>query len=397
MSYHLEENAKAKIGERLMGQQRYIIQGLDENVSFLQEIEALFLNGNFSDIWFLTAYLKSDAIYNLSTEIRKSKAKVHFIVGIGNGVTSYQALKELLKLRVELYTVDTAKIGSIFHVKEVLALGNNLACIICGSANITPGGLSRNIEAGVVSTFDLTKEEDNTAFQQAMNIVNALITSYPEHIKKRSIDDIDKLFEYGRVEDENRITTSTATKATSKHSITAKPFPLRTVKLKTRKKDVLKKAITTIKDDSNNISVIEYKQVWQSRPLSKSNIGVTDNPNTHAKGEMGLGKGKWTGNFNPQQYFRDEVFGDLEWHQNDLGDTVAEGIFKLHICGTDHGNFKLTLLHKRKGMEAENQNNYLTSVRWGDASEFVRNKNLIGRTLRLYKSIDGTHFLIDID
>lgn len=48
-------------------------------------------------------------------------------------------------------------------------------------------------------------------------------------------------------------------------------------------------------------------------------------------------------------------------------------------------------------MEAENQNNYLTSVRWGDASEFVRNKNLIGRTLRLYKSIDGTHFLIDID
>ena len=380
-----------------MGQQRYIIQGLDANVSFLQEIKALLLNENFTDIWFLTAYLKSDAVYNLSTEIRKSKAKVHFIVGIGNGVTSHQALKELLKLKVELYTVDTARMWAIFHVKEVLAHGSNLACIICGSANITPGGLSRNIEAGVVSTLDLTKEEDKTFFHQALDIISTLITSYPEHIKKQTVGDIDKLFEYGRVEDENRITTSTATKATSKHSISAKPFPLQTATLKTRKKNVLDKAITTTKDDSNNISVIEYKQVWQSRPLAKSNIGVTDNPNTHAKGEMGLGKGKWSGNFNPKQYFRNEVFGDLEWKQNELGDTVAEGIFKLHICGTDHGDFKLTLLHKRKGMEAENQNNYLTSVRWGDASAFVRNKNLIGRTLRLYKSVDGTHFLIDID
>lgn len=380
-----------------MGQQRFIIQGLDVNVSFLKEIKKLLLNENFSEVWFLTAYLKSDAVYNLSPEIKKSKAKVHFIAGIGNGVTSQQALNELLKLKVELYTVDTAKLGSIFHVKEVLAYGSNLACIICGSANITPGGLSRNIEAGVVSTLNLTKEEDREFFQQALDTVSTLITAYPEHIKKQTADDIDKLFESGRVEDENRIAPSTATKATSKHSISAKPFPLQTVELKTRKKNVLHKAITTTKNDGHDISVLEYKQVWQSKPLAKSNIGVTDNPNTHAKGEMGLGKGKWSGNFNPQQYFRNEVFGSLEWKQNDLGDTIAEGVFKLHICGTDHGDFKLTLLHKRKGMEAENQNNYLTSVRWGDASELVRNKNLIGRTLRLYKSVDETHFLIDID
>ena len=81
-----------------MGQQKYIIQGLDADVSFLKEIKELLFNGNFSDIWFLTAYLKSDAIYNLSIEIRKSTAKVHFIAGIGNGVTSHQALKELLNL-----------------------------------------------------------------------------------------------------------------------------------------------------------------------------------------------------------------------------------------------------------------------------------------------------------
>lgn len=114
-----------------------------------------------------------------------------------------------------------------------------MACIICGSANITPGGLSRNIEAGVVSTLNLTKEEDKTFFHQALDIISTLITSYPEHIKKQTVGDIDKLFEYGRVEDENRITTSTATKATSKHSISAKPFPLQTATLKTRKKNVL--------------------------------------------------------------------------------------------------------------------------------------------------------------
>lgn len=172
---------------------------------------------------------------------------------------------------------------------------------------------------------------------------------------------------------------------------------MQSVELKTRKKNVLDKVITVTNNDDQNISVFEYKQVWQSKPLAKSNIGVTDNPNTHAKGEMGLGKGKWSGDFNPQQYFRNEVFESLEWKSNELGDTVVEGIFKLHICGTDHGDFKLTLLHKRKGMEAENQNNYLTNVRWGDASEYIRNKNLIGRTLKLYKSIDGKHFLIEIE
>ena len=380
-----------------MGQQRFIIQGLDANVSFLKEIKTLLFDKSFSDVWFLTAYLKSDAVYNLSTELNRSKAKVHFIAGIGNGVTSQQALTELLKLQVELYTVDTARMGSIFHAKEVLAYGNNHACIICGSANITPGGLSRNIEAGVVSSLDLTNEDDKAFFDQAFGTINTLITAYPEHIKKQTVHNVDKLLQCGRVENENQITTSTATKATSKYSIGAQPFPLQSVELKTRKKNVLDKVITVTNNDDQNISVFEYKQVWQSKPLAKSNIGVTDNPNTHAKGEMGLGKGKWSGDFNPQQYFRNEVFESLEWKSNELGDTVAEGIFKLHICGTDHGDFKLTLLHKRKGMEAENQNNYLTSVRWGDASEYIRNKNLIGRTLKLYKSIDGKHFLIEIE
>lgn len=381
-----------------MAQQKYILQGFDKNIGFLKEIIELLKDTDFTDIWFLSAYLKENAIYNLTSSIKKSGANIHFLVGVGNGVTSYQALKALLALGVEVYTFDTARIGSIFHVKEILAYGDSCAKVVCGSANITPGGLANNIEAGIIVTLNLTDNQDRNFFDDVITAIQNLITLYPNHIKNQTTDGVDDLLKSGRIEDERVVSSTYKKKATSNHSITSAPFPLKAASLRVSKKATMRDKVRTVLQEENGIvSIAEFEQVWQSRPLKKSNIGITDNPNTNPKGEIGLGKGSWKENFDPKVYFRHSVFDALTWSINELGDEVAEGLFSIHICGTDYGVYRLTILHKRKGMEAENQNNYLTSIRWGNASSIIKNRNLIGRILKLYKSSDEDRFLIDIE
>ena len=61
-----------------MAQQKYILQGLDKSVAFLKEIIDLVKDADFTDIWFLSAYLKENAIYNLTSSIKKSGANARW-------------------------------------------------------------------------------------------------------------------------------------------------------------------------------------------------------------------------------------------------------------------------------------------------------------------------------
>ena len=67
------------------------------------------------------------------------------------------------------------------------------------------------------------------------------------------------------------------------------------------------------------------------------------------------------------------------------------------ICGINYGEYKLRILHKRKGMVAYQQNNYVTSIRWGDVSYLLKNENLLGRELVIYKTSDKERYVIDIE
>ena len=67
------------------------------------------------------------------------------------------------------------------------------------------------------------------------------------------------------------------------------------------------------------------------------------------------------------------------------------------ICGINYGEYKLKILHKRKGMIAYQQNNYVTSIRWGDVSHLLKNENLLGRELVIYKTSDKERYVIDIE
>ena len=48
-------------------------------------------------------------------------------------------------------------------------------------------------------------------------------------------------------------------------------------------------------------------------------------------------------------------------------------------------------------MVAYQQNNYVTSIRCGDVSHLLKNENLLGRELVIYKTSDKERYVIDIE
>lgn len=102
-----------------MADLKYIMQGFEEKVNFCDEIIALLADYKYKEVYILTAFINDAAVYNLEKALKSTEAKLVFVIGIRNGVTTVQALRRLFELNVEIYTFDTARSDSIFHVKTV--------------------------------------------------------------------------------------------------------------------------------------------------------------------------------------------------------------------------------------------------------------------------------------
>ena len=357
---------------------KYIMQGFQKDINFFDEIKEVLETEDYTSIWILTAFVNERAICNLMPSIKKSKADISFIIGIRNNVSTYQALKCLINMKVSVFVFDTARIESIFHAKVIVGSGTNSAKVICGSANITTGGLANNIEAGIISKLNLRCESDEKFLTEVREYIDNIIHNYPQNVKKISEDrELDELYEQGLVVDENqrklRNNFFCASKEKQEKSIVSR-FPLVNKKLLNFGKK--QKQTNAILRKLDHVIVEEVcEEVWKSNKLTKSHLGIVKK-GTHAKGEMSLGKGQYR-QIDQFTYFRDTVFRDLDWKNNKSGDEIANAYFTMIICGINYGEYKLRILHKRKGMVAYQQNNYVTSIRWGDVSHLLKNENLL--------------------
>ena len=95
---------------------------------------------------FSVAFARSAGVASIEASIAALKIKPMVFVGIRNDITSIQALRQLLSLGVQLYTVDTGARRPIFHPKLYLISARKSARAIIGSANLTHYGLQNNIE-----------------------------------------------------------------------------------------------------------------------------------------------------------------------------------------------------------------------------------------------------------
>ncbi len=376
---------------------KYIMQGFQEDINFLDEIKGVLETEDYTSIWILTAFINKHAIYNLMSSIKKSKANISFIIGIRNSVSTYQALEYLMNLNARVFVFDTARAESIFHAKVIVGSGLSDAKIICGSANITPGGLANNIEAGIISKLDLECKKDRKFLEEVRAYIDDIIHNYPKNVKEiLEKEELEKLYKQGLVVDENqkkiRRSLSSAIKEIQEGSIVSR-FPLVNKKLLSFRKK-RKQTNATLRKMCHITAEEECKEVWKSNKLVKSHLGITSN-RTNPKGEMSLGKGQYK-EIDQFTYFRNNIFKELNWEINAKGDEESVAYFTVIICGMNYGEYKLKLLHKRKGMEAYQQNNYVTSIKWGEISYLIKNEKLIGRELFLYKTHDIKRFVIKI-
>ena len=117
---------------------------------------------------------------------------------------------------------------------------------------------------------------------------------------------------------------------------------------------------------------------------------------------MLFNKGSWA-DIDQRHYFRDDVFGDLDWHSDTTRGREhyerAEARFKLVIRDVNYGLLNLRLSHNtRTDARAYQQRNSMTQLHWGSARRFIANESLLDRILYLYRDEgDRNLFVLEID
>jgi HKD family nuclease len=352
------------------------------------------------------AFVQQDGIDALTKAIKPPLAKVRFFVGIRNGITSVQAIRCLLAMHAEVYAVDTGARSPIFHPKLYLAANAKQARVVVGSANLTWAGMYDNIEASTIMRLDLSNAGDRRFVEETVGGFAEMLKNHPQHvflIKNRK--QADELFRSGRLADEevtpapnaiSRVETGARDRLPRMKLMRGPRHPTRVPPTKPPVAVVTRPGVSF---PTGAASVGRYL-VWKSNALRERDLNIPHGKGTHATGSMGLKKGALSG-IDQRHYFREQVFPDLRWIQDRRPKSWerAEARFELVIKNLNYGFFDLKLSHNTdKRSVSYRQGNFMTQLHWGNAKRHIAKKDLLGRTMSLYRrDVTPPGFMIEID
>jgi len=95
-----------------------------------------------------------------TSKLIKDGGTARVVVGLDNGVTSVEAVEQLLANGVDVWGCEVPSI--LFHPKLYILRGTKKAWISVGSSNLTARGLFRNVESNVQFSLDLDVTDDKT-------------------------------------------------------------------------------------------------------------------------------------------------------------------------------------------------------------------------------------------
>lgn len=346
-----------------------------------------------------SAFANSAGVAAVAAAVAPIGHKCRAFIGVRNGSTTAQSLAALLDLGVEVYGVDTAMRARIFHPKLYLAVGDECARAIIGSANLTHAGLHNNVEVGADLRLDLVDPVDKVFVEHFAGEFQRLIDDFPRHcFSITSGRQIVDLMRQGLLEDERNPKTEAALGAGKQGAKTSKarialPF-VPPPKSKRTRKPKPPQAIP-----GTTMSVVPHygRLVWAKPNIPKTDLQLNKG---HAPGVLRLTQARYQVNgqvIKQTTYFRDQVFAHLAWTFDQTADKeVAVAPLSLIVAGVYVGDFDLQLSHKA-AWEA-GQNNYTTGLHWHNATEHIRKPGLVGRTLRLYEpAMPSGRYVIEID
>ncbi len=359
------------------------------------------------------AFVREAGVEALERAIRPVAANTKLFVGIRNDITSVQAIKRLLRLHVRVYAVDTGSRETIFHPKLYLVVDDGEeAGLIIGSANLTHQGLHNNIEVSTQVTLDLHDANDLQFVQQTIQAFDDLVGAHPQHVFQINNDaEADALFDSGRLTDETVITAPlvTSTVRTGNRDTlprmnlnrVAHPNLGRPTRRTAGPRQAAGAARAAARPAATAaLPIPEYYLIWRSNALTERDLNVPSGATTHRTGSMLWKKGATVG-IDQRRFFRNEVFDTLVWTTDARLAHIerTRASFEIVIKNLNYGKFTLQISHNTSTTSrAYQQNNAMTQLHWGLALPVVARRDLLGRTMSLYrKDTNPPEFLIEID
>jgi HKD family nuclease len=373
---------------------RFILQAVrdEDHLTPVREILAL---DDLNTAIISTAFMTASGLSLLQGALEPIAGNTRLFVGIRNGVTTVQAIQKALEIGCETYLVDTGSRSRIFHPKLYYSRAATRAKLLLGSANLTMGGLRTNIEASVLQTFD--PATDAEFLDDLENKLDAMIADYPEHVI-HAVDaaQLADLQSSGRLVDERKKRPPEPAGSSINRDLDTVP------NMKLHTTAIVIPGPTPPPTVAAPVPQGRLEQVWESNGLARRHLNIPTAENTNPTGSMLLGVGAWTG-IDQRHYFRDDAFAALVWTPDADPHTAhierAEAQIRLIIKDVDYGNHTLRLSHNtRMDTAAYEQHNSMTSLHWGEARPLVAHEDLLGRTMRIWRStLDPTKFQIEID
>lgn len=377
-----------------MAELEIILQGLSQNDDHETAVNKLLITPDIDSYLFSLAFARKNGVDRIKDNLGNVADKSQIFIGIRNGITSVQSVFSLLAIGIHPYVVDTASNKKIFHPKIYAAYSDTNAFVVLGSANLTFGGLSQNMEASSFIKLDRSQQSDNNYLKKLVTTITQLPATYPDHVFQiTSPRQAIKLLHEGRLEDERLTRLPTTNKAQrDKARDNLKPIPT----FEKRNPDTNK----AIKRRKTKIAANTGVLVWESKPLSERSLNIPQGSNTAITGDTNLGQGLME-DINFQHYFRETVFSDLNWNTDpdsrsphlERATINAEIVIK----NLSYGEYGLEVTHDpRTNTRSYEQRNIMTKIKWGEARWLIAKRDLLDRTLRLYKK-NSTDFMIVID
>lgn len=370
----------------------------------------LFDDKDFHTFTGISAFTSQAGISGLSKYIFPAKNHlkiVSLVTGIDQQGTSKEALEELLALEINAYIFYQPS-NPIFHPKIYLFEGNDKSDLIIGSSNLTSLGLFTNIETSLHISIDNNSESDYKLIQQLKAYFKGIFDFSDPNLKqlnKQIIEDLVKA-KIVPTEEERRAThdkVNPDNKETER--VILKIFPKRSIATIPREFRGGRKARAKIKKASSSSSAfgtdsINVELLWESGKLTERDLNIPKGINTNPTGSMNFKKGK-TKNIDQRNYFRENVFGDLNWMRDTNPKTShlerVKANFEIIINGEKAGTFTLTISHNtRTDTQSYKQNNSMTYISWGDAKPIIAKEDLIGKSASLYKTEKFDLFILSI-
>lgn len=396
-----------------------ILQGVTKESHF-DAVRSVFSMPDPERALISVAYLTKRGFQLVEDTVLHMAEKTTVFAGIRNGVTTAQGLLSCIDCGCITYAVDTGQHSTIFHPKIFLVRNKQDARIIIGSANLTVGGLCRNIEAGVGIEADLRVEQDRLFVSGLESTMDSMLVDFSKHVRRvGSIEDVEQLLRAGRIVDEASGDFTRPVGVSTEHGLDAvprmelhqrelkippmQPFPVSALHTGTVQEGNTGTQDKSLIHDISRAAMLETLHlVWTSNPLTRRALTIPDKPTTSPTGSMLFAKGATAG-IDQRHYFREAVFGKLDWQKDKAKNRThlerARTKFRIIVQGIDYGIQNLALTHdSRMDSEAYRQKNSMTQVHWGEARHIVAREHILGRIMRLYENSDTENtFTLTVD